>query len=89
MTPDRWDRLAALFEGALALAPVERDAFVREHCPDPGIAAEIRALLAAQVEGVGPVERVMAALDISAATVKRHWELARVWLGMHLKAAER
>ena len=59
---DRWERLAALFEGALALAPGERDAFVREHCPDPGIAAEIRALLEAQVEAAGPVERVMAAL---------------------------
>ena len=35
---------------------------MREHCPDPGIAAEIRALLAAQVAEAGPVERVMAAL---------------------------
>ena len=61
-TSDRWERLAALFEGALALPPAERDAYVREHCPDPGIAAEIRALLAAQVAEAGPVERVMAAL---------------------------
>ena len=35
------------------------------------------------------IEETAAALDISAATVKRHWELARVWLGMNLKAAER
>ena len=58
----RWERLAALFEGALALTPGERDAFVREHCSDPQIAAEISALLAAHVEEAGPVERVMAAL---------------------------
>jgi RNA polymerase sigma factor (TIGR02999 family) len=32
------------------------------------------------------IEETAAALDISAATVKRHWELARVWLGVHLKA---
>jgi RNA polymerase sigma factor (TIGR02999 family) len=32
------------------------------------------------------IEEAAAALDISPATVKRHWELARVWLGMHLKA---
>jgi len=34
------------------------------------------------------IEEAAAALDISPATVKRHWELARVWLGMHLKAAD-
>lgn len=33
------------------------------------------------------IEETAAALDVSAATVKRHWELARVWLGMHLKPA--
>jgi RNA polymerase sigma-70 factor, ECF subfamily len=32
------------------------------------------------------IEETAAALDVSPATVKRHWELARVWLGMHLKA---
>ena len=35
------------------------------------------------------IEETAAALDVSAATVKRHWELARVWLGVHLKAAGR
>lgn len=35
------------------------------------------------------IEETAAALAVSPATVKRHWELARVWLGMHLKAAER
>jgi RNA polymerase sigma factor (TIGR02999 family) len=32
------------------------------------------------------IEEAAAALDVSPATVKRHWELARVWLGVHLKA---
>ena len=32
------------------------------------------------------IEETAAALDVSPATVKRHWELARVWLGMHFKA---
>lgn len=35
------------------------------------------------------IEEAAAALDVSPATVKRHWELARVWLGMHLKPVER
>lgn len=35
------------------------------------------------------IEEAAAALDVSPATVKRHWELARVWLGMHLKPAAR
>jgi RNA polymerase sigma factor (TIGR02999 family) len=34
------------------------------------------------------IEEAAAALAISPATVKRHWELARVWLGMHLKAGQ-
>ena len=68
ITSDRWDRLAALFEGALALPAAERDAYVREHCSDSGIAAEIGALLAAPVAEVGPVERVMAALGSPAAS---------------------
>jgi serine/threonine protein kinase len=62
MKSDRWERLSVLFEGALALPPAERDDYLQVHCIDPGIAAEIRALLAAQVAGAGPVERVMAAL---------------------------
>jgi len=67
---DRWERLAALFEGALALPPDERDSYVREHCSDPGMAAEIQALLAAQVTA-GPVERVMAALGSPTANAWR------------------
>ena len=63
---DRWDRLAVLFEGALALPPAERDAYLHENCTDPGIAAEIRALLSARVTEAGPIERVMAALGSSA-----------------------
>ena len=35
------------------------------------------------------IEEAAAALGVSPATVKRHWELARVWLGMYLKAADR
>jgi RNA polymerase sigma factor (TIGR02999 family) len=30
------------------------------------------------------IDEAAGALDISPATVKRHWELARVWLGTHL-----
>ena len=59
---DRWERLAVLFEGALALPPAERDDYLRLNCSDPGIAAEIRTLLAAQISEAGPIERVMAAL---------------------------
>ena len=60
-TSDRWERLAVLFEGELAVSLAERDAYVRAHCPDPGLAAEIKVLLSAQLAGAGPVDRVMAA----------------------------
>lgn len=33
------------------------------------------------------IEEAAATLDVSPATVKRHWELARVWLGRHLQAS--
>jgi serine/threonine protein kinase len=59
---DRWERLSLLFEGALALPPADREDYLRVHCSDPGVAVEIKALLAAQVAEAGPVERVMAAL---------------------------
>jgi serine/threonine protein kinase len=64
---ERWERMAALFEGALALTSAERETYLREHCPDATIAAEIRALLA-EVDVTGPIDRVMAALGASAAT---------------------
>jgi RNA polymerase sigma factor (TIGR02999 family) len=32
------------------------------------------------------IEEAAAALRVSPATVKRHWELARAWLGKHMKA---
>ena len=58
----RWERLASLFEGARPLPPDERDAYLRERCTDPALAAEVGVLLAAQDEDAGPIERVMAAL---------------------------
>ena len=66
-TAARWERMAALFEAALALPSAERDAYLREHCPDPKVADEIRALLAAPADEAGPIERVMAALGAPAA----------------------
>jgi eukaryotic-like serine/threonine-protein kinase len=59
---DRWELMAAVFEGAMARPAGERDAYLREHCRDADMAGEIRALLAANTAEPGPVERVMAAL---------------------------
>ncbi|GAB5536930.1 MAG: hypothetical protein Rubg2KO_31790 [Rubricoccaceae bacterium] len=47
MSVDRWDRLQPLFEEALELAPSERDAFIRDACPDDlELADALQALLA-------------------------------------------
>ena len=70
-TADRWERMAVLFEQALALPSAERDGYLGERCSDPAIAAEIRALLAARVDGASAVDRVMAALGASADTAWR------------------
>jgi eukaryotic-like serine/threonine-protein kinase len=63
---DRWELMAAVFEGAMARPAAERDAYLREACQDGDIAGEIHALLAANTPKPGPVERVMAALGTPA-----------------------
>ncbi len=76
-TAARWERMAALFEGALAVPAAERDAYLREHCPDPKVAAEVRLLLASPAEAAGPIERLMAALGSPA---ERAWRAPAPYL---------
>lgn len=46
MTPERWQRMKLLFEGALGMAPPEKEAFLERECPDdPDLRAEVRKLL--------------------------------------------
>lgn len=45
-SPEKWQALKALFDSALGLDPGARSAFLREHCPDPQIQAEVERLLA-------------------------------------------
>jgi RNA polymerase sigma factor (TIGR02999 family) len=61
------------------------DALTRLETVHPGAARVVECRVFAGMT----IEEAAVALDISPATVKRHWELARVWLGMHLKAADR
>ena len=68
---DRWELMAAVFEGAMARSASDRDAYLREHCRDAEMAGEIQALLAANTPEPGPVERVMAALGTPAAGAGR------------------
>jgi serine/threonine-protein kinase len=62
LTSARWERVAALFEEALARPAAERDDFVLARCHDPQLAAEVHALLTAFTTAPGPLERVMAAV---------------------------
>src|SRR5947209_4498272 len=46
MTAGRWQKIERIFEGALELPPVERDAFVDEACGnDPELRCEIASML--------------------------------------------
>jgi len=46
MMPERWQRIRALFTGALSLAPEEQASYLERECPDdPGLRAEVRNLL--------------------------------------------
>jgi serine/threonine-protein kinase len=56
----RWEQLAELFEGAVALPESERHEYISEHCPDATTLAEMQALLAAYSAEPGPLDRIMA-----------------------------
>jgi eukaryotic-like serine/threonine-protein kinase len=47
MSTGRWEQIAELFHAALALPADERDAFLREHAPDPAMSAEVQRLITA------------------------------------------
>mgnify|MGYP003341250185 CR=1 FL=1 len=54
MTPDRWTRIDALFDEAIALPPAERDGFLLRVCADDSaMRAELAALLAAYDDAAG------------------------------------
>jgi serine/threonine-protein kinase len=58
----RWEQLATVFEGAVALPESERLEYIRAQCPDASAAAELRALLAVYSTSPGPLDRIMAAV---------------------------
>src|SRR5579863_10015479 len=52
MTEEHWHRIKALFEGALSLAPHERDAFLERECLSaPALQEEVRRLLDNEARG--------------------------------------
>lgn len=55
---DRWVRVEALFDEALERPPAERGRWVRAQSTDPGIAAEVLALIAAS-EAPGVLDRAL------------------------------
>ena len=94
---ERWQRVGALFDRALAAASPERVPLVRASTEPSDVQDEVLALLesldpqqARIVElryfGGLTVEEVADALEISPATVKRHWTLARAFLKKELRA---
>jgi Tol biopolymer transport system component len=51
MQAERWKEVQELYEAAIALAPEKRAEFLAQACPaDPGLRAEVRSLLAEQVD---------------------------------------
>jgi tetratricopeptide (TPR) repeat protein len=57
LTPERWQRIYAIFNAAMELDPADRDEFVRRECAgDEAMRAEVIRLLAAD-PGTGPLDR--------------------------------
>src|SRR5436190_21873171 len=51
MTPERWEQVGKLYQGALALPPDERDTFLDDACgDDTAMRREVESLLAAEDE---------------------------------------
>ena len=53
MTPERWQRVGALFDRALAEPLMARTAFVRSSSEDTAIQDEVLALLSSHEAGAG------------------------------------
>jgi len=61
MDPATWDRVQALFHGALALPPDERSRWLEAQCPgEPGLQRQVRDLLAADARGTPLLDRGLA-----------------------------
>ena len=57
-TPEKWERIAALFQRALALPRDERAEFLREQCgDDESVRAEVASLVEAHAEAEGFLDR--------------------------------
>src|SRR6266705_3011731 len=53
MTPERWEQVGKLYQGALALQPAERETFLDDACgDDKALRREVESLLAAE-DGAG------------------------------------
>ena len=56
--PEKWERIGALFQRALALPPDQRAAFLREQCgDDASVMAEVASLVEAHAEAEGFLDR--------------------------------
>ena len=60
MGPDRWERVAALYQAACEVAPVNRRSFLEEACQgDDQLRLEVESLLLQDVSRDGALERVV------------------------------
>lgn len=51
MTPERWQQIRDLLEGAMQLEPAQRSAYLKHHCStDPGLRKDVDSFLAAERE---------------------------------------
>ncbi|MDX9912879.1 MAG: serine/threonine-protein kinase [Phycisphaerales bacterium] len=65
MTPDRHERVRELFVGARAVAPTEREAWLRAQCNDESIVREVIELLEHATPGIAPGDAPGDARDIN------------------------
>lgn len=84
MDKSQWNRLQSLFEGAVALQSIERDAYLNTHCSDdPVLRLQVESLIAASDSAsaalggaIGGVARELAA-ELAPGQRMGPWELVR------------
>ena len=65
ITTERWCELKELLDELWALAPVDHDAWLDEHCKDPEIRAQAEALLVAAEDAADYLERLASDIGVA------------------------
>ena len=77
LTPDKWQRVKALFDRVLERPPAERESFLASICPEEDLREQVRKLLINQEQAGSFLSQPTSS---STALKNPTWPPARSWL---------